>query len=165
MLHASSHEKRDASAAKARKRRAESKRARATFRRILLRQPERIHSKVRSAQSEEEKTNKKPWKRLGAEIENLAKRQRDKSHHQCEIERQCPASSQPFRKPRHRQATENRRERHQHGCARSKLGRLRPGAPRGFRECGHSRWNINRSRPKSADGSQHEERIQNRPAP
>src|SRR5882724_7187311 len=143
MLHARTDEKRDPRSAKACKRSTKRKRARAAFRGVLFRQPERVDGKVCSPQPKKEKANEKPRQNRWAKIENLGKRKRDENHHQREIERQCPPPSESFCKPRHRQTPENRRERHQHRCARSKLGRLRPGAPSSFRECCHSRGNVN----------------------
>src|SRR5580765_5814378 len=143
MLHASTDEKCDSRSAKTRKGSTKRKRGRAALRRVLLRQPERVDCKVCSPQSKEEKANEKPGQRRWAKIENPAKRQHDKNHHQREIERQCSAPSELFRKPRHRQTSENRRERHQHCRARCKLAPLRTHASSSFREYGHSRWNIN----------------------
>src|SRR5467141_1154353 len=115
MLHTCADEKRDPRSAKARRGSTKRKRRRAAFRRVLLWQPERVDGKVCSPQSKKEKENEKPRQRRWAKIENLGKRQHDKNHHQREIEPQCPAPSEPFCKPRHRQTSENRRKRDQHG--------------------------------------------------
>src|SRR5258708_22265634 len=160
MLHARSYKKCDPCSAEPREGRTESKRTRAAFRRILFRQPERIDSEVRAAQSKKEKTNKKPRQRRWTKVENLAKRQRNERHHESEIESQRSAPPEFLGEPRHRHAPHNRRKRHEHSCARSKLCRLPPHAPCGFRERRRCRTNVNRSRPKPADGSQHIQRIQ-----
>src|SRR6266481_2954672 len=110
MLHARPDEERDPRSAKTGKGSTKRKRACAAFRRVLLWQPERVDGKVCSPQSKKEKANEKPRQRRRAKIENLGKCQHDKNHHQREIERQCSPPSEPLRKPRHRQASENRRK-------------------------------------------------------
>src|SRR5690348_3084108 len=70
-LHSGADKKSDARAREAGKGSGKRERARAALRRILLRQPERVHSKICSAKSQKEKTCKEPRQRLRAEIKDL----------------------------------------------------------------------------------------------
>src|ERR1700687_1712152 len=102
--HTRSHQKRDSRPAESCKGRGKSKGTRAALRWILFRQPKGINRKIGAAKSKKAEAHKKPRQRRCAQIENLAERQRDKSHHQREKEAQRPASSELFSEPRHRQA-------------------------------------------------------------
>src|SRR5712664_1903216 len=155
MLNAGTDQKGDSRSAKSRNGRGKSESARAAFRRILLRQPQRVNSKIRSAEAKEEKAKKKPGKRGRPEIENLSKRERDEGQHQREKKSQGPAPSEFLRKPRHRQAAHNRRKRNKHSGARSELRRMGPRSASRFRKHRHRGRNVHRSCPESANGSQH----------
>src|SRR5260370_2035177 len=91
MLNAGSDQEGDSRSAKSRNGRGKGESARAAFRRVLLRQPQRVNGKIRSAEAKKEKANKKPQKRGRPEIENLSKRERDKRQHQREKPSQFPA--------------------------------------------------------------------------
>src|SRR5260370_1890071 len=126
MLNGGREQKGDPRSAKSRNGRGKSEGARAAFRRVLLRQPQRVNGKIRSAEAKKEKANKKPRKRGRPEIENLSKRERDEGQHQGEKKSQGPAPAEFFREPRHRQAAQDRRKRNQHGRPRSKLRHRSP---------------------------------------
>src|SRR5712664_1508766 len=164
MLNAGSDQKGDSRSAKSRNGRGKGESARAAFRRILLRQPQGVNGKIRAAKTKKEKANKKPGKRGRPEIENLSKRERDEGQHQREKKSQCSAPAEFFREPRHRQAAQNRRKRNQHGRSRSELRRGWSHPPRRFRKHRHCSRNVDRSCPEAANGSQHEQGIQNRSA-
>src|SRR6266851_5305718 len=164
MLNAGSDQKGDSRSAKSRNGRGKGESARAAFRRILLRQPQRVNSKIRSAEAKKEKANKEPRQRGRPEIENLSKRERDEGQHQGEKKSQGPAPAEFFREPRHGQAAQNRRERNQHVRPRSELRRRWSHSPRRFRKHRHRSGNVDCSCPEAANGSQHEQGIQNRSA-
>src|SRR5271166_3052275 len=82
MPDARSYQERDSSAAKAGEGCGKREGAGATFRRVLLGQPESIDSEVGAAQTEKEQTKEKPGKSDGSEIEDLAEGERDEHHHQ-----------------------------------------------------------------------------------
>src|SRR6267154_156831 len=158
--HAGAHQKRDSRSSEPRKGSGKRKRAGAAFGRILLRKPQGVHGEIRAAKSQKEQTHKKPEKRAGADIEKFSERHCDENQHQGKIHGQRAAASQALGKPRHRQATQNRRKRDQHGGARSKLRRLRSRAPRGLRKGCHCCRHVYRSRPEPANRSQHKQCIE-----
>ena len=160
-----SHQKGDSSTAESGKRGGKRECAGPAFRGVLLGQPKGIDGEVGTAQSQKKETNEKPWKRDRSKIENFAECERDEYHHQSKENRQRAASSQPFGKPRHRQATENRSERDQHDSPGGELGSLRTAASTSFGDrCDRSR-NIHGSSPQAADRSQHEQGVHNRATP
>src|SRR5229473_193248 len=164
MLNAGADQKSDSRSAKSRNGRGKSEGARAAFRRILLRQPQRVNSKIRSAKAKKEKANKEPRQRGRPEIENLSKRECDEGQHQSEKKSQCAAPYEFLRKPRHRQAAQNRRKRNKHSGARSELRCIGPRSTSRFRKHRHRGRNVHRSCPEAANGSQHIQGIQNRSA-
>src|SRR5204862_7292516 len=84
-----------------RRRSGERKCARATLRRILLRQPQRVHRKIRSAKSQKEKAGEKPWQRRRAQVKNLSKSDRNEREHQRKVKCQRASPSEFVRKPGH----------------------------------------------------------------
>src|SRR5712664_154214 len=164
MLNAGTDQKGDSRSAKSRNGRGKGESARAAFRRILLRQPQRVNSKIRPAETKKEKANKKPRKRGRPEIENLPKRERDEGQHQRDKKSQCSAPAEFFREPRHGQAAQYRRKSNQHGRPRSKLRRRWSGPPCRLRKHRHRSGNVDCSRPEAANRSQHVQGIQNRSA-
>src|SRR5256884_479522 len=161
---AGAHEKCYPGACKTRERGRKGKCAGAALRRILLRQPERVHGEIGAAQPEKEKTDKKPRKRGCSEIENLSERQRNGRKHQREINPQRAAAPGFFREPRHHQAAKNRRAGNQHRRVRSQPRCRWSYFPGRFRQRRHRGGHIDRSRPQTANRCEHIQGIQNRSA-
>src|SRR5207248_10935284 len=92
-LDSRTNEQRDSRARKTRERSGERKCARATLRRILLRQPQRVHRKIRSAKSQKEKAGEKPWQGRRAQVKNLSKSDRNEPEHQRKVKCQRAAPS------------------------------------------------------------------------
>src|SRR6266550_4088920 len=153
MLNAGADQKGDPRSAESRKGRGKRESARPAFRRILFRQPQRVNRKIRATKAKKEKANKEPRQRGRPEIENLSKRERDEGQHQREKKSQCAAPSEFLRKPRHRQAAQNRRKRNKHRGARSELRRMGSRSASRFRKHCHRGRNVHRSCPESANGS------------
>src|SRR5260370_17808836 len=70
MLNAGADQKSDSRSAKSRNGRGKGESARAAFRRILLRQPQRVNGKIRAAKTNKEKPNKEPRQRVLPQIDN-----------------------------------------------------------------------------------------------
>ena len=82
MADAASDQERNPRAAESRERSGERESAGAALSGILLRQPERVDGEVGSAQTQEEEADKKHRERARAEVEDLAKGERYKHHHE-----------------------------------------------------------------------------------
>src|SRR6266699_4300859 len=162
MLNARADEKGDPRAAKSRKGRRKSKGARAALGWILLGQPQRINRKIRAAKTKKEKTDKEPGKGCRYEIKDFAKCEGNEGEHQGEVKGQRSTSCKFFREPGHREASENGGERNKHGRPRSELRCRWSGPPCRFGQHRHCCGNVHRSGPETANGGQHEQRIQNR---
>src|SRR5437867_9846274 len=112
MSHTNAHEKCDSCTRESAHRRRKRECAGTAFGRILLRQPQCVHSKIRTADAEKKETEQEPSE-CTRRVEQITESDADEHEHQHEENGECAAPSESLRQPRSRQAAEDRTAREQ----------------------------------------------------